>query len=395
MGARNDTQSGQIQFDEIGGLNQRPAPSKVPVPDFSLLHGLYPPRDGWMQRLEGIRRLATFGTGDTGILNLFQADDGTGDIIAQTTDGSEVRYTLDELFGRESPTIDLTPDPIEEEDSMSMALIVHEENQGTDGGSLNAGAGGESLNTFYTQKLTGNPVNEDSIVTAFRDYTSGVNPNTWDLDAGTYRVQGEMTFCFDYTMRGTIGTFTVTIASPAVFTLNNHGLTAGTAIKFSTTGALPTGLTAGTTYYVIAAGLTTNNFRVSTTVGGAAVNTSGAQSGTHTAAGVIQTESCAAAVYDETNSAVLAVFTPGAVNGQFTTTGASASEVVNMILAVNGVFTLSGAARLSIQAAVNSDSGIQFAAATNCRGESHLITTTLGGAALMNRYTSLRIIKET
>jgi len=50
----------------------------------------------------------------------------------------------------------------------------------------------------------------------------------------------------------------------------------------TTNGALPTGLTAGTTYFVIAAGLTANAFEVSTTVGGAAVNTSGTQSGTHT-----------------------------------------------------------------------------------------------------------------
>jgi len=52
---------------------------------------------------------------------------------------------------------------------------------------------------------------------------------------------------------------------------------------FTTTGALPTGITAGTTYYVIAAGLTANAFEVSATRGGSAVNTSGSQSGTHTA----------------------------------------------------------------------------------------------------------------
>jgi hypothetical protein len=78
------------------------------------------------------------------------------------------------------------------------------------------------------------------------------------------------------------GTFTVTIASPGVFTKTAHGLTAGDKLIFSTTGALPTGLTAGTTYFVIAGGLTSNDFEVSTTDGGSAVNTSGSQSGTHT-----------------------------------------------------------------------------------------------------------------
>ena len=77
-----------------------------------------------------------------------------------------------------------------------------------------------------------------------------------------------------------IGTFTVTIASPAVFSKTNQ-LAAGDKVVFSTTGALPTGLTPGTTYYVIAAGLSGTEFQVSATDGGAAVNTSGGQSGTH------------------------------------------------------------------------------------------------------------------
>ena len=77
-------------------------------------------------------------------------------------------------------------------------------------------------------------------------------------------------------------TVTMTIASPAVVTLTNHDLVAGQAIRFRTTGALPTGVTAGTIYYVISAGLAANTFRFSATSGGSAVNTSGSQSGTHT-----------------------------------------------------------------------------------------------------------------
>lgn len=83
------------------------------------------------------------------------------------------------------------------------------------------------------------------------------------------------------TLTPAIGTFTVTIASPGVFSKTAHGLAAGDKVVFSTTGALPTGLTAGTTYYVISAGLTADAFEVSATDGGSAVNTSGAQSGTH------------------------------------------------------------------------------------------------------------------
>lgn len=76
-------------------------------------------------------------------------------------------------------------------------------------------------------------------------------------------------------------TVTITIANPAVFTKSGTLPANGTPVAFSTTGALPTGLTAGTIYYVVNASGTT--FNVSTTVGGSTVVTSGTQSGTQTA----------------------------------------------------------------------------------------------------------------
>lgn len=76
---------------------------------------------------------------------------------------------------------------------------------------------------------------------------------------------------------------TISTATPGVVTWNAHGLVAGTPITFSTTGALPTGLVAGTTYFVSATGLTANAFSVSATPGGAAINTTAAGSGVHTA----------------------------------------------------------------------------------------------------------------
>ena len=80
----------------------------------------------------------------------------------------------------------------------------------------------------------------------------------------------------------TLGNVSLTIASPCVAGFSSHGLTANDTIRFTTTGALPTGVVAGTTYYIIATGLTSNTFQFSTTAGGSAVNTSGSQSGTHT-----------------------------------------------------------------------------------------------------------------
>lgn len=74
---------------------------------------------------------------------------------------------------------------------------------------------------------------------------------------------------------------TITNASPAVVTWNSHPLTIESVVKFTTTGSLPTGLTAGTAYWVV--NPTTNTFQVATTKGGTAINTSSAGSGTHTA----------------------------------------------------------------------------------------------------------------
>lgn len=76
-------------------------------------------------------------------------------------------------------------------------------------------------------------------------------------------------------------TVTISIASPGVVTWAGHGLLANEAFKVTTTGAVPTGLTAGTTYYVKTV-LDANTFTLAATEGGTVINTSGSQSGTHT-----------------------------------------------------------------------------------------------------------------
>lgn len=75
--------------------------------------------------------------------------------------------------------------------------------------------------------------------------------------------------------------FTITIAAPAVVT-STVSLLDNTPVILTNTGypsALPTGLTVGTTYYVKGTGGTT--FNLSATPGGAAITTTGTQSGTH------------------------------------------------------------------------------------------------------------------
>ena len=67
---------------------------------------------------------------------------------------------------------------------------------------------------------------------------------------------------------------TVTSASPGVVTSPGYNPTNGDAVGFSFAagGSIPTGLTAGTVYYVVNAA--NDTFQVSATKGGAAINTS-------------------------------------------------------------------------------------------------------------------------
>lgn len=86
------------------------------------------------------------------------------------------------------------------------------------------------------------------------------------------------------------GAVTMTNASPSVFTFVAHGLRIGDPVFLETTGALPTGLTADVTYYVMTVP-TADTFTVGTTrviaapgqpTVTVAVNTSSAGSGVHT-----------------------------------------------------------------------------------------------------------------
>jgi len=75
-------------------------------------------------------------------------------------------------------------------------------------------------------------------------------------------------------------TFTVTIATPGVVTLTAHGLAINDTVMLETDGALPTGLSVDTVYYVVAT-VAANTFSLALTKGGTAITTSGSQSGVH------------------------------------------------------------------------------------------------------------------
>ena len=77
-------------------------------------------------------------------------------------------------------------------------------------------------------------------------------------------------------------TVTATIASPGVITLPQaHGFYLNMPVMLTTTGALPTGYTASTMYFVKTMP-SASTITLSATPGGAAINTTGSQSGVHT-----------------------------------------------------------------------------------------------------------------
>jgi hypothetical protein len=103
---------------------------------------------------------------------------------------------------------------------------------------------GESLSNTFTSLITKLNADDDSRIT--QTFISG--------DVNT-------------------GTDTITITS--------HGFTNGKIVRFSSAGTLPSGISAGVTYYIINAA--TNTFQISTIEGGSAVDITSGGSGTHTA----------------------------------------------------------------------------------------------------------------
>lgn len=132
-------------------------------------------------------------------------------------------------------------------------------------------------------RADGTPVSAGAPIGMVAPFANGTVPSGWLECNGqaVSRTTYANLFARLVTVPGFTGqTFTVTIASPGVFTKTAHGLTGGERLRLSTTGALPTGLNTSTDYFIIY--VSANTFQVSTTLGGAAVNTSGTQSGTHT-----------------------------------------------------------------------------------------------------------------
>lgn len=154
------------------------------------------------------------------------------------------------------------------------------------GGWANAGTVGDTQNVGE-QAL----INERRI----RKFKTTLNAGTMEnqfvpmaLDAGQIAFKAAIEDCVPYAFKIEWGgdcapssDVTISVADPAVVTWNGHGLTAGQPVVFTNDGGnVPTGLTAGTVYYVRADDLTANSFTVSASVGGAAIAVTAAGTGT-------------------------------------------------------------------------------------------------------------------
>ena len=113
------------------------------------------------------------------------------------------------------------------------------------------------------------------IGTASTDALRIWNQMNWGQNL-VYGPRGSPLYYWDASVGLNSSTVTMTIAAPCVVTTTKN-LADATPITFSTTGWLPTGLLPGVTYYTKY--LTSTTFNLAATAGGAAITTTGTQSG--------------------------------------------------------------------------------------------------------------------
>lgn len=127
-----------------------------------------------------------------------------------------------------------------------------------------------TINSVANSKGRVKDITADSLAAGVAHAYGPFLPAGWKQSDGTLHLEAE---------GDSEVTFTVTIASPGVLTKTTHGFTGDEAIVLHTTGALPTGLSTGTIYYVQV--IDPDTFTLALTKGGADINTSGSQSGVH------------------------------------------------------------------------------------------------------------------
>lgn len=147
-------------------------------------------------------------------------------------------------------------------------------------------------------------------------------------------------------------TATISVTSPAVITVAASPAV-GSTVTFNTTGALPSGLTVGTTYYVLATDWTTTTFKLATSAGGTAINATGTQSGTHTVSSV---SLAVTPPYSANNTQLATTQFAKYVAGTFGNTNWAASETT-----ASQTVTFSGTpTQVNLAAAPANDTAVSF-----------------------------------
>lgn len=191
---------------ELRGLSERSAPGSYPPGVFDLLRGLYPARNGLLQRIPPHSLLSALGHGR--ILQIHATGNTNTDILIQTDEGIYA-YTLDELLSR-TTTPSITYPPLSEEETMSMAIIIQRESNALPGGSIQGWVTGgpdttAAANTFYPRRLTNMVCNESAnAVATVNTFTPssggggiGSTGSTFQLVPGAYRIKGRFVFYSD------------------------------------------------------------------------------------------------------------------------------------------------------------------------------------------------------
>lgn len=137
--------------------------------------------------------------------------------------------------------------------------------------------------------------------------------------------------------RKTLAGITIATGTPT-FECSCHGFVAGDKVVFTGGTSVPCGLTLNSVYYVIAAGLTADEFQVSTTDGGSSIAVSGEATGTFYVAEPLNIngytiDSDIKGLIDGVQAATFTSSLSDATNGEFTlaltpatTTGLSAGR---------------------------------------------------------------------
>ena len=149
--------------------------------------------------------------------------------------------------------------------------------QFTTGGALPTGL--TASTKYYARDVTATTFKVSATIGGAAITLSGTQSGTHTAYWNIYSVFGFPTATASNKTGGRVPFYpAISIANPAVVTSTSHGLANGKRVIFQTTGALPTGISANTVYFVVNAAA--NTFQISATSGGAAIATSGTQSGT-------------------------------------------------------------------------------------------------------------------